>query len=311
MTATPVAILEPIQITAAMILSGTTIAEPASGETAWVSAGTYVVGDLRIRATTHRVYACVQAHTGRTALPENDAAYWLDKTPTQRFAPFDIYTTTATTSTGSITFVIQPGYFNSLALYGLVGSSVAVTIKDAPGGTVIYSHTSGLSEDPAGWYEYLFSPLRSTNKLMFFGLPIRPTAELTITVSAAVGAPVAIGMVNAGDFTSFLEGADWGGPQYGATSEPISNSYLKSSQDGIVTIVRRPFGTNARIGIKLPAAQADFALQIVQRVLDVPVSWIVDKPGFSGLNVFGLGSGVMTYDEYGSAKLDITVKGIV
>ena len=52
-------IITPITVTAAMIGGATTIAEPAAGETAWVSAGTYALGDLRIRTSTHRVYKCV------------------------------------------------------------------------------------------------------------------------------------------------------------------------------------------------------------------------------------------------------------
>jgi len=294
-----------------MIISGTTVSEPAAGETAWVSAGTYIVGDLRIRATTHRVYACVQAHSGRTALPENDAAYWLDKSPTQRFAPFDTYTSTAATSTGSITFVIQPGYFNSLALYGLIGATYSISIKDAPGGSVIYTNSGGLSEDPIGWYEYLFAPLRIIDKLIISGLPIRPAAELTVTISAATGAPVGIGMINVGDFADLLDGADWGGPQYGATSEPVSYSYIKVNTDGTTSIVKRVAATSMRVSVQMPAAQADYALQRVRQVLDVPVSWIVNEPGFSGLNVFGLGSAVLNYDQFGSAKIDLTVKGFI
>jgi len=294
-----------------MIISGTTVSEPAAGEIAWVSAGTYAIGDLRIRSTTHRVYACVQAHSGRTALPENDAAYWLDKSPTQRFAPFDTYTSTAATSTGSITFVIQPGYFNSIALYGLTGSTYSVSIKDAPGGTVIYTNSGGLSEDPIGWYEYLFSPIRITDKLIFTNLPIRPTAELTVTISAATGVAVGIGMINSGDFADLLSGADWGGPQYGATSEPVSYSYIKVNTDGTTSIVKRVAATSMRVSVQMPAAQADYALQRVRQVLDVPVSWIVNEPGFSGLNVFGLGSAVLNYDQFGSAKMDITVKGFI
>ena len=308
---TPIATLIPIPITAGMIISGTTVSEPAAGEIAWVSAGTYAIGDLRIRSTTHRVYACVQAHSGRAALPENDAAYWLDKAPTQRFAPFDVYTSTAATSTGSITFVIRPGYFNSLALYGLIGATYSISIKDAPGGSVIYTNSGGLSVDQIGWYEYLFAPLRIMDKLIISGLPIRPAAELTVTISAAPGASVGIGMINVGDFADLLDGADWGGPQYGATSEPVSYSYIKVNTDGTTSIVKRVAATSMRVSVQMPAAQADYALQRVRQVLDVPVSWIVNEPGFSGLNVFGLGSAVLNYDQFGSAKMDLTVKGFI
>ena len=302
-------ILTPLAITNAMILAGTSIAEPAAGETAWVSAGTYALGDLRIRSTTHKVYSCVQAHSGRTALPEVDSAYWLEKSATLRWAPFDIYTSTPATASTSITYVLQPGYFNSLAMYGLVGSSVAITVKDAPGGTTVYSKTVSLLEDPLGWWEFLFLGTRQISKLILTGIPIRPTAELTIVIT---GSTCAVGMINVGDYKSLMGEASWGGTQYGAKAEPISYSYIKTNADGTTSIIRRNAATSMRASIVLPRDQADYALACIQEVLDVPVSWVAtESSGYDGLNVFGLGSGSLSYDSFQIATLDLSIKGMI
>lgn len=305
-------VLTPIAITDAMIGAGTTIAEPAASETAWVSGGTYAVGDLRIRSTTHKVYSCVQAHTGRTALPENDSAYWLEKGPTLRWAPFDIYSTTQATATTSITYVLSPGYFNALALYALVGSNISITLKDAPGGATLWTYSGSLYQPPLGWYEYLFGGLRQINRLQFHDLPIRPTAELTITVTASSGQPVGIGMINVGDRISLIGTGDWGGTQYGANAEPTSYSYIKTNADGTTSIVRRPYATGMRATIALPRDQADAALEVIRNLLDVPVSWIAtDTQGYDGLNVFGLGSATVSYDSFATATINLTVKGMI
>lgn len=309
-------ILVPITITDAMIGAGTTIAEPAAGETAWVSAGNYVLGDRRIRATTHRVYECVQAHTGRTALPEVDTAFWLDAGPTQRYAPFDTYTNTAATATTSITYVLSPGYFNAISLYGLTGTQIVVSVKDAPGGTEIYRYpatgAASLTEPPTGWYDYMFGKRRPIQKLVLSNLPIRPTAELTITVTAASGAAVGIGMINVGDLTPLLGDAEWGGVSGGASAEPTSYSYIKTNDDGTTTIKRRGKSTNLRATVVIPRQKADAALATVQQVLDVPVSWIATtSQGFDGLNVFGIGSCSMSYDSFGIATLQVNVKGLI
>lgn len=309
-------ILVPITITDAMIGAGTTIAEPAAGEAAWVSAGNYVLGDRRIRATTHRVYECVQAHTGRTALPEVDTAYWLDAGPTQRYAPFDTYTNTAATATTSITYVLSPGYFNAISLYGLTGTQIVVSVKDAPGGTEIYRYpatgAASLTEPPTGWYDYMFGKRRPIQKLVLSNLPIRPTAELTITVTAASGAAVGIGMINVGDLTPLLGDAEWGGVTGGASAEPTSYSYIKTNDDGTTTIKRRGKSTNLRATVVIPRQKADAALATVQQVLDVPVSWIaITSQGFDGLNVFGIGSCSMSYDSFGIATLQVNVKGLI
>lgn len=304
-------ILTPIDITDAMIGAGTTVAEPAAGETTWVSAGTYALGDKRIRTTTHRVYECVQAHTGRTALPEVDGAYWLDIGPTQRWSPFDIYTSTQAAATTSMTYVLSPGFFNALALYGVLGTQYSITVKDAPAGAVIYTRTGYLYDDPTGWYEYLFGGVVLRDRLLFRDIPIRPTAELTLTISAASGQPVGIGLVAVGDYAN-LYGADWGGTQYGASAEPVTYSYIKTEEDGTTKIVRRHSAVNMRANVIMPKAAADDALIVIRRVLDKPVAWIAsDAPGYGGLNVFGLGSASLSYASPTHASLDINVKGMI
>lgn len=313
-------ILVPITITDAMIGAGTTIAEPAAGETAWTNT-TYTQGQRVIRTTTHRVYECVSPITTPTGIaPEDDTAAipvrWLDAGPTQRYAPFDTYTNTAATATTSITYVLNPGYFNAISLYGLTGTQIVVSVKDAPGGTEIYRYpatgAASLTEPPTGWYDYMFGKRRPIKKLVLSNLPIRPTAELTITVTAATGAAVGIGMINVGDLTPLLGDSEWGGVTGGASAEPTSYSYIKTNDDGTTTIKRRGKSTNLRATVVIPRQKADAALATVQQVLDVPVSWIATtSQGFDGLNVFGIGSCSMSYDSFGIATLQVNVKGLI
>jgi hypothetical protein len=251
----------------------------------------------------------VQGHTGRTALPEADAAYWQDKAPTQRYAPFDVYTSTAATASTSLTYVLTPGYFNAVAMYGLAGTSYTITLKDATGGTVLYTQTGDLSEPPIGWYEYLFGTLKPLSKLIITDLPIRPTSELTITLT---GATVSVGMIVCGDLTSLAGAGLWGGILDGASAEPISYSYINTNTDGTLNIVHRYAATNLRASVVMPRAEADSVLASVQGVLDVPVAWIASTvTGYAGLSTFGLGSGSITYDSFGTATLSINVKGII
>lgn len=306
--------IKPITITSSMIAAGTSIAEPAAGETAWVSGATYSLDAEVIRATTHRRYVAKQDHTGRSQLPEQDGAYWTDVGPTQRWAPFDQYVSTGASSTTSLTYVLRPGYVNAMSLYGLVGSSISITLKDEPGGTTIYSQSGPLFEDPAGWYEYLFIPPSPITKLSRSNMPIRPDAEITITVSAASGQPVGIGMIVLGDLVDLVgDLSEFGGTEYGAQAEPVTFSYIKTDEFGETTIVRRHRSTNLSAKIILPSAKTDEALRQIQDVLDVPVAWIA-KPnmrGFSGLNVFGLGSARVTYEGPGLSRIDLSVKGMI
>jgi hypothetical protein len=306
-------ILSPTTITESMLGAATTVTEPAAGETAWASGGAYTVGDVRIRASTHRAYRCAVAHTGSAIPPEADAACWVDAGPTARWAPFDIYTSTAATATTSMSFVINPGFFNGLALYGLVGVTVRVLIKSAPGGTALLDKDFDLFQGPSGWYEYLFTPARIINKLLVKDLPISPTAELTITITAAVGQPVAVGMIIVGDYRPLVgEDAEYGGTQYGVSVEPVTYSYISTDEYGDTKIIRRHKATGLRANVILPRANADAALEKIQDMLDIPVSWVaVDAQGFDGLNVFGLGTAKVSYDGPNLANIDISVKGLI
>lgn len=301
-------IISPITITAAMIGAGTTLAEDAT--TAWTSA-TYAVGDERHVIATHRVYKCALAGSS-TLSPELDATRWLDVRPTNKWAPFDIYTSTAAATVTTMTYVLTPGYFNAVALYGMTGSQYSLTVKDAVGGSVIYSRSGFLYADPVGWYEYLFGVLKITDKLIFKEIPIRPAPEITLTITAASGQPVGLGMLVVGDYVSLAGAGSWGGTQYGASAEPVSYSYIKTNDDGSTQIVKRHSATNLRVTIAMPRAEADAVLQSVQSVLDVPVAWIAtDAQGYAGLTTFGIGSGSMKYDSFNTANLDITVKGLI
>lgn len=302
-------ILIPIAITDAMLVSST-VPEPAAGETAWVSAGNYVVGDLRIRTTTHRVYQCIQAHTGRTALPEDDPLFWDDSDPTQRWAPFDSDTSTEVLSTSPMTYVLSPGFFDSSRMYKLTGSSLVMTIKSGPGGAVLETRTYSLYEDSLGLYEYLFTPARPKSQVIADGLPIHPTAEVTFTITGP--STVGLGMSAMGQAREIVDPESWGGTEYGASVEPTSFSRIKTDDFGKTKIKRGPAATGMRATVVLPLAEANSALQSIRQVLDVPVSVVVsDLPNYAGLNVYGLANAVLTYDTPVTSKLAVTVKGMI
>lgn len=304
-------VLIPTTITDSM-LSSCTIAEPTTGETAWASGGTYALGDRRIRSTTHRVYECVLAHSGRSTAPESDTTYWLDVGPTARWAMFDNQVSTQSTIVTPLTVVIRPGFFNALALYGLEGGTATITVKDAPGGSTIFTHAYDLLKPPVDWYDWAFGIVKPLNKLVVSGLVPYPDAELTISITAATGVTVKAGMVCIGDYRSLLGDGDWGGTTYGASAEPVDYSYVKTDDFGNTSIKKRRNATDMRVKVVLPRSEADAALEIVQEVLSVPCPWIAtESPGYAGLNVFGLGSGSLTYDSPSHATLNLYVKGLV
>jgi len=301
-------VLIPLTITDAMF-TACSVAEPAAGETTWVSGGTYVLDDRRIRTGVHRKLKCIQAHTGRTTAPEDDPLYWEDEDPTTKWAAFDTYVSTALTGTSPLSFTVKTGFAQDVSMYGLTGTSVSIVEKDAPGGTTLETRTVSLYAESPGLYEYLFGPKNPKSKLIETGFALRPNAEYTITITGS--GTVGVGMCNFGSYRSVL--GEWGGTTYGASAEPVSTSRIKTDPDtGKVSIKRGNAATGMRFTVQLPMDAANYALQTMQEVLDVPVSVVASEAaGYEGLNVFGLASSQLVYAGYGNATLSVNVKGMI
>lgn len=303
-------ILVPLPITTAM-LSSSSIAEPASGETLWDAATSYTVGQQVIRTATHRIYESLIAGVNATP-PENAVTRWLDVGPTSRWAAFDTLVSTQSKNPTTLTYVLRPGLFNAIAFYGLSGVTITVSIKDQVGGAVFFTKILGLQAPPIDYYDYYFGVIRPLTKLLIKGILPQSDPELTITISASGGTSVAVGMIAIGNLTNLILNQSVGGTQYGAKAKPITYSYINTDKYGTTTIVKRGSATDLDIRVHIPQADADAALAIVQTVLDQPVAVIAsDNSSYSGLNVFGLISGDVSYDSPTHAFLSMQVKGII
>lgn len=310
-------VLVPITVSATN-LTASSIAEPDTtvGEVAWVSGGTYAVGDYRILTSTHRVYKCAVAHSGRTSNPAatSEAAYWTDFGPTNKFAAFDQLCNTKSSGTTSISFtVLMSDFVPSVALYGVSGSGVRVVVKQGAGGTTVYdSGVRSLIFPGFGFWEYYHSPATILDKTLFQDIPLCLNPEVTITISGATGGAVSVGMIAVGDLKPLIDTTTWGGTQFGAQSKPTTYSYIKRDEYGGVTIQKRSSATDMRITVQMPHGQADRALNIIQSVLDTPAAWIAtDEDGYSGLSVFGLASATMTYQSYDLDEVTIDIQGFI
>ena len=186
------------------------------------------------------------------------------------------------------------------------------TVKDTTGGTVIFSKGVDLTEPPLDWYDWAFGRIRPLSKTIIDGITPYDTAELTISITAAAGITVKSGMLLVGDFISLVGESNWGGTTYGATAEPVDFSYIKTDDYGNTSIVKRRNATDMRAKIVLPISEADFALSVIQQALATPCAWVASESSdYTGLNVFGLGSGTVSYQGPNHSEISIYVKGLV
>lgn len=300
-------VLIPTPLTPAMLTS-CTIAEPAPGEALWVSGATYTLGQQVIRASTHRVYEAFTGMTGRAVAPELDGAYWLDVKPTKRFAALDLTIDTASTAPTTLTYVLQPGFFDAVYMDGLKGALLTITVKDAPGGIVTAYRATSLVADVPDFYDDIFGPYKLKLQALFTGLEPSDAAEITITV---MGETCAIGMLVIGMHRDFLYGAEWGGVEYGATAEPRNLSIIETDKEGNVKITEGRITTDVRIQVVADQRIAEYYTQSIRDALNTPAVWVVSSlPGYGYLTVFGLGTGTTEASGPTHFKSSIFVRGI-
>ena len=271
----------PVTVTAAMLTSST-VAEPAAGETAW-SSGTYAVGDERIVVAQHRKYQCILAGSSTTS-PELDATRWTDIGPTNRWAMFDLLRNSATTATSTMSVVLTPGQrIDSIGLVGLQASSVTVTVK--VGATVYYTRTiTAIQRNTVSWYTYLTGAFRYLPSFVLYDLP--PITGCTITLDFT-GSAIQCGGVVMGRAVDM--GKVVGEPVSGATN------YSRVERDtfGNITLVQRRSVPKTSQKLLVPKDQVD-ALRALRSDLNaVPALWsgLDDKASdgyFESLLVFGI-----------------------
>lgn len=309
-------ILLPTEITSAMILGGTNIpaVDTDAGEIAWDSSGTYEIDDLR--AYDGGIYSCVKAHTAtaQSKPPPNDPTQWLFKEPTNRMAPFDQYLYTKARKEGEIEYVLSPGFFDGFWMGGLEADVIDITLREESGGTILVHEQREMFEQAFGEWEYLFGNLRKETKLSMRDFPIRPAAELEVSVRRNNPNDFAeLGTLAIGQWRTLIApNGKTNGTQYGVEETPKSYSYMKRNDDGTYTRIK---GRQAKIitaSVLIDAMQAHAVSDLLSRILDIPVAVEVSNlPKYGHASTYGFVTGTVVSESWGIARVNIKVEGNV
>lgn len=282
--------IDPIETLESQLLAGTSLAEDPTP--AW-AAGTYAVGAEVHVVATHRVYRDAAGGASSTS-PHLEPARWKDVRPTNLWAPFDQYTNTqASSTTADIVYVLSCRFVSAVMLRGLEGATVAISIKDAPGGAVIYPERVWSLKQPArGYYDYAFGQRKPRPSLVVTGLPIRSNAEMTIKIRASGTNRRAVGLIARGKLSALrgtrAEHGPFSGTQQGAEAIPKTFTYRRNNDDGTYTTTVRGSSKDLRAEVFIDINQADQAVQELEDLTSRPVGVILSlHPRRAGLNGFG------------------------
>lgn len=245
---------------------------------AYSAATTYAKGD-RVDYGTNIYESLVNSNTGNT--PSTSPTFWVLVGPDNVHAMFDDQISTATVSTSPLTVVMTPGLMNSLALLGLVGNQVVVTITDGAGGPTVYSRTVSLDGSYVyDWYMYFFEPFTQIGEVVFTDIPPYLNARMTLTLSGS--GTVAIGQLSFGTFYEL------GDAEYGATAGITDYSRKDTDEFGATTFVERAFSKRMTARLMLDAMQMNKVQRVLSDIRAKPAVWIgAEGEAYQPLVVYG------------------------
>lgn len=271
-------VISPVDITDAR-LSSSSIA--ASTEAEWQPSTAYTAGDVVKLESLHKEYRCLINHTSGSAseTPETEPVdgtgdpLWLDLGATNRWAMFDGKSQNKSTDTTDIVVELVMGVnVNGLALFGLEGDSVNVTMTN--GLTEVYNQTVqllDLSYLNGSYYNWFFLKGDKLQQLVKLDLPPYAGATITVTVAGTGAATRAIGELVVG------VKRELGDTTYGTSYEIKDFSTKERDTFGNAIIVERAFSSLIKYNVMVPRQLVNSTKKFLSQNRTSGLVWIGDE----------------------------------
>lgn len=286
------------------ILTSSTISEPDTGETVWVSY-TSVIGDERISTVTHRVYKAVTANTDDPVDGVNlDPKTWLNVRATNRFAMFDNKNSTKSTETTQLITEITAGIINtSVAGFAIEEVNNINIIVDDPTEGEVFNQDVNMNDNSkvTDWYLYFTTPIVKKTEFILTGLPAYGAATIKMTADGndikfgnlVIGNDLNLGITNTKIKATLSDFSVYDTDEFGNTS--IEPGLTAKILDYDVTIIE---GDETRV------------FNIMDSLTGIVCVWVGDVTlGLSLTFGYHIGHSVTTDFAFSPSK--ITIRGVV
>jgi hypothetical protein len=212
-------------------------------------------------------------------LTEDTVPSWQVVRPANKYAMFDDQISTQTFGIDSMEIVLETGSINSLALVGLQGSELNITIEN--GTTEIFNETISLDATViTDWYQYYYEEYVQASEIVLTDLP--SYSQTTVTITLTGSGTVAIGGTLFGS-SYFL-----GDTEYGATAGIVDYSTKDTDEFGTTTFVKRDFAKRMSARLMLDNVQLRKVQSLLSNLRATPCVWIgTDDETYSPLVVYG------------------------
>lgn len=259
--------LNPVPITDSILVSST---RAETDYSAWSGGATYAAGDKVIKTSTHRIYQSAQgSNTNHDPATDTTGTWWTDIGPTNRWAMFDESVGSVTSQATPLTVVLDPGFIGALALQDVDGTSVTVSMLDAPAGSTVFSQTYDMTDtaEILDWWMYFFEPITPKTSLIVEDLPPYLTGRLTVSIAAATTA--SCGTLAVGNMV------ECGEVQYGVKVGITDYSRKETDAYGVTSVTQRAYAKRMECDIVVDNTAVDYVTKRLAEVRAKPVVVIV------------------------------------
>ena len=259
-----VRLIPPVNITDANLLASNV---PEAEYPPYNAGATYANGALVIAA--HRIYQNNSGGNLTGVYPPDNLTQWEDVAPSNRWAMFDLYSSTVTENPDSIVVDIKTGVaVNSIALININGAYVDVTATHPVNG-VIFTKRYYLyrSDGIRGWYSYFFTKRSPKNKLTELNIPAFRNVTVRIEIHAP-GGTARCGSLLIGRYINL------GQLQWGYSSEINDYSKKQIDENGYVNIQRGNYSFRPEFSMRVNDGDLDSVGRTMARYRSTPAVWI-------------------------------------
>ena len=303
-------IVRPLTITDTILdVSGSPPATnvPENDYAAWNSGTTYNAGDRVILTSTHKVYeSLLGSNTNNDPSMVSSPTYWIEVSPTNRWACFDTSVSTQTAQANNITYRLIPGKaINSIAVLNITsGTQLTVRMISPATGSpgIVYEKIVDLTGLPLapGWWEWFYGAKIVPSQSILLDLPSYTDCKLEIELLG--GSDLAVGVILIGQQQNFGLGI-----KYGARVGIQDYSRKETNEFGDTVLVQRAFAKRANFDLFLTKAETDSFQNALSTIRATPVLWI-GSTQYESTTLFGFYKNfdiLISYPEHSDCELEI------
>jgi hypothetical protein len=268
---------------------------------AWVGGTNYSAGNTVWY--TDGIYQALVNHTNNTP-PPSDLTHWLKISPSNHYACFDRQSGNATTAATSLSFTVNAGNFDSIALIGMNGAkTISIQVRDGFGGALLWEKVSNLDSDNIlSWYDYFYLDPESTlAQYIYFDIPTTANSHISFTVTGPT--------ISLGEFV-FGRKKTIGLTQYGVRAGIVDYSKKTTDDFGNTTLVKRSYSKKLTCDVMVENANINKTQNLLYNLRAEPVVWIASPMDIYSepLIVYGFYkdfSTTISYPSYAMCSIEV------